>query len=277
MNSTSYNPIVQNGLDNLSALREAIAGKRLGLVTNPSAIDRNGHAAVDALAECGNIVAYYAPEHGIRGDLQNGVTFKDSVDERTGKMVYALYGKTAHLTRERIQGIDAILYDIQDVGSRAFSYLRTLAYLMQDCMELDLELIVLDRINPLGGEQVEGVMAEPELDKRWGFGVPMRFGLTTGEYARMVNAHYYEGQCRLTIIPCLNWRRDMMFEECGLFWVNPSPNLPSPNSALIYAGGVSFEQTNISGARGTTRPFEMYGAPFADGYKLSEKIGRAHV
>ena len=264
--------LVFNGLDNLSVIQDALRGRRAGLVTNPSAIDRSGRAAVDVLSECGNIIAFFAPEHGIRGDLQNGVRFEDSVDARTGKMVYALYGKTAHLTQERVEGLEVILYDIQDVGSRSFSYLRTLAYLIQDCIELDRELIVLDRINPLGGERYEGPLPEPEYDKRWGYGVPMRFGLTIGEYAKVVNARYFNKQCRLTVIPCRNWRRDMMFEDCGLFWCNPSPNLPSPTSALVYAGTVPFEQTSVSGARGTTRPFEMVGAPYADGYKIAEKL-----
>ena len=271
------NGLVYNGLDNHSAIREALRGRRAGLVTNPSAIDRQGHAAVDVLLECGNIVAYFAPEHGIRGDLQNGVRFDDSVDPRTGKMVYALYGKTAHLTPERVEGIDAILFDIQDVGSRAFSYLRTLAYLIQDCIELDRELIVLDRINPLGGEQVEGIVSEPEYDKRWGFGVAMRFGLTVGEYAKMVNARFFGNKARLTVIPCQNWQRSMMFEDCGLFWCNPSPNLPNPTGALIYAGAVPIGETSISEARGTTRPYEMFGAPFVDGYRIAEKLAQRNL
>ena len=263
---------VFNGLDSPSAIQEALRGRRAGLVTNPSAIDRSGRAAVDVLSECGNIVAFFAPEHGIRGDLQNGVRFEDSIDARTGKMVYALYGATAHLTKERVERLDAILFDIQDVGSRSFSYLRTLAFLIQDCIELDRELIVLDRINPLGGECYEGPLSEPEYDKRWGYGIPMRFGLTIGEYAKMVNARYFGNACCLTVIPCRNWRRDMMFEDCGLFWCNPSPNLPNPTSALIYAGAVSFGQTNVSEARGTTRPYEMFGAPFADGYKIAARL-----
>ena len=271
------NNLVCNGLDNLSAIHAALRGRPVGLVTNPSAIDRSGRVAVDVLSECCDIVAFFAPEHGIRGDLQNGVRFTDSVDMRTGKMVYALYGTTAHLTRERVEGLEVVLYDIQDVGSRAFSYLRTLAFLIQDCIELDRELIVLDRINPLGGEQYEGPLSEPEFDKRWGYGVPMRFGLTIGEYAKMVNARYFGNACRLTVIPCHNWRRDMMFDDCGLFWSNPSPNLPNPMSALIYAGAVAFGQTSVSEARGTTRPYEMFGAPYADGYRIAETLNKRNL
>ena len=264
---------VLNGLDNLPAVRDALRGRRAGLVSNPSAIDRLGRAAVDILAENCNITAFFGPEHGIRGDLQNGVTFTDGVDPKTGKKVFALYGRnSSHLTAERLEDVDVIIYDIQDVGSRAFSYLRTLAYLIEDCIAFDRELIVLDRINPLGGEVFDGLVAETEFDRRWGFGTTLRFGLTIGEYAKMVNARCFENRCRLTVVPCVNWRRDMMFEDCGMFWVNPSPNLPNPDSALIYAGTAAFGQTNISEARGTTRPYEMYGAPFADGYRIAEKL-----
>ena len=263
---------VLNGLDNQQAIREAVGSRRAGLVTNPSAIDRQAHAAVDVLPEICNITAFFGPEHGIRGDLQNGVSFTDGIDPKTGKKVFALYGKLSHLTAERLEDIDVIIYDIQDVGSRPFSYLRTLAFLMEDCIAFDRELIVLDRINPLGGECYEGPVSEAAFDKHWGYGVTMRFGLTVGEYARMVNKRYFENRCRLTVIPCMNWRRDMMFDDCGLFWVNPSPNLPNTPSALIYAGCAAFGQTSISEARGTTRPYEMYGAPFADGYKIADKL-----
>ena len=263
---------VLNGLDNRQAIREAVGSRRAGLVTNPSAIDRQAHAAVDVLPEICDITAFFGPEHGIRGDLQNGVSFKDGIDPKTGKKVFALYGKFSHLTAERLEDIDVIIYDIQDVGSRPFSYLRTLAFLMEDCIAFGRELIVLDRINPLGGESYEGPVSEAEFDKHWGYGVTMRFGLTVGEYARMVNKRYFENRCRLTVVPCVNWRRDMMFDDCGLFWVNPSPNLPNTPSALIYAGCAAFGQTSISEARGVTRPYEMYGAPFVDGYKIADQL-----
>ena len=264
---------VLNGLDNQQAIREAVGSRRAGLVTNPSAIDRQAHAAVDVLPEICNITAFFGPEHGIRADLQNGVTFQDGIDPRTGKKVFALYGKLSHLTAERLEDIDVIIYDIQDVGSRVFSFLDTLAVLIGDCITFDKELIVLDRINPLGGESFEGLVSEPEFDKHlWGWGVTTRFGLTVGEYARMVNARYFENRCRLTVIPCSNWHRNMMFADCGLFWINPAPNLPNPQSALIYAGSAAFGQTSVSEARGTTRPYEMYGAPFVDADKIAEKL-----
>lgn len=268
---------VLNGIDNLASCSEILRNRRLGLVCNPSAIDRDCRAVSDILNENFEIAAYFGPEHGIRGDYQNGIRFDDSIDTVTGKPVFALYGKTAHLTNERLTDIDTMVYDIQDVGSRAFSYLKTLAVLIQDCIEFDRELVVLDRINPLGGEAIEGLMAEPEYDHRWGYGIPLRFGLTTGEYAKMVNARYFENRCRLTVIPCVNWKRAMNFEECGLFWCNPSPNLPNLASALIYAGCAAFGQTSISEARGTTRPYEMYGTPSANGHKIAEKLNAMNL
>ena len=268
---------VLNALDTPSVIKEIVKDRKTGLVTNPSAIDRNANAAVDILEQILNITAYFAPEHGIRGTLQNGVTFTDQTDPRTGKPVYALYGRTSHLTAERLEDVDVIVYDIQDVGSRAFRYLRTLAYLIEDCINFDRELIVLDRINPLGGLTTDGIVPEEVFDKRWGFGVTSRFPLTTGEYALMVNKCYFGNNCRLKVIPCRNWKRDMMFEDCGFFWSNPSPNLPTPTSAVLYAGTASFGETNISEARGTTRPYEMFGAPGADGKLIADKLNALNM
>lgn len=268
---------VLNGIDNLAGYSEVLRNRRLGIVCNPSAIDRDGRAVADILNENFEVTAFFGPEHGFRGDYQNGVHFDDSVDPITGKPVYALYGKTARLTAERLTDICTIVYDIQDVGSKAFSYLRTLALLIEDLIELDRELVVLDRINPLGGVANEGPLAEPEMDRYWGYGVPARFGLTIGEYAKMVNARYFENRCRLTVIPCANWKRTMNFEDCGLFWCNPAPNLPNPTSALIYAGCVAFGQTSISEARGTTRPYEMYGSPAANGHKIADKLNALNL
>ena len=265
---------VLNGIDNIQALKDALRNRRAGLVTNPSAINRQGYTAADLLAVENKVEIFFAPEHGIRGDLQNGVTFDDTIDPVYGKRVYSIYGKNAHLTAERVQDLDVIIYDIQDVGSRAYSYLRTLAYLIEDCAKLDKELIVLDRINPLGLDKVEGCLSEEKLDKRWAFGVTQRFGLTHGEYARMVNKRYFNNACRLTVVECCNLKRDMMFDDLDMFWINPSPNLPMYHSALVYAGCVMFEQSNISEARGTSRPFEMYGAPFADAYKIADDLNK---
>ena len=270
------NPVL-NGIDDINAVKNALKNYKVGLVTNPSAINRQGYTVADLLAAEKRIEVFFAPEHGIRGDLQNGVQFDDTIDPVYGKKVYSIYGKNAHLTEERVKNIDAIVYDIQDVGSRPFSYLRTLAYLIEDCAKLNKELIVLDRINPLGLENFEGLIPEPELDKRWGYGVTQRFGLTHGEYARMVNKRYFNNACRLTVVECTNLKRDMMFEDFGMFWVNPAPNLPCFTSALLYAGCAAFGQTNISEARGTTRPYEMYGAPFVNAYKVADKLNKLNL
>ena len=272
-NKQMKNPVM-NGIDNIQAVKNALKNYKIGLVTNPSAIDRECRTVADLLAAENRVEVFFAPEHGIRGDLQNGVKFDDSIDPIYKKKVYSLYRPTLHLTEERVKDIDAIVYDIQDVGSRAFSYLRTLAFLIEDCAKLNKELIVLDRINPLGLEAVEGVMPEGDFDKRWGYGIPWRFGLTHGEYAKMVNKRYFNNACRLTVVPCSNLKRDMMFDDMDLFWSNPSPNLPNFTSALLYAGCTQFGQTNISEARGTTRPYEMYGAPFVDAYKVAAELNK---
>ena len=268
---------VLNGIDNTNDLKNALKNYKIGVVTNPSAINRSGYMLADLLAAENRVEVFFAPEHGIRGDLQNGVKFDDTIDPVYGKKVYSIYGANAHLTEERVRNIDAIVYDIQDVGSRPYSYLRTIAFLIEDCAKLNKELIILDRINPLGLESFEGVMPEEAMDKRWGYGVSQRFGLTHGEYARMVNKRYFNNACRLTVVKCSNLKRDMMFDDFNMFWSNPSPNLPNFTSALLYAGCAAFGQTNISEARGTTRPYEMYGAPFVDAYKVADKLNKLNL
>ena len=268
---------VMNGIDNINAIKNALKNYKVGLVTNPSAINIQGFTAADLLASENLVEAFFAPEHGIRGDLQNGVTFDDTIDPVYGKKVYSIYGKTARLTADRVKDIDAIVFDIQNIGSRPYSYLRTMAYLIEDCAKLDKEFIVLDRVNPLGLEKFEGIVSESEFDRRWGFGVTQRFGLTNGEYARMVNKRYFNNACRLTVVPCSNLKRNMMFNDFNMHWVNPSPNIPNFASALIFAGCAAFEQSSIAEARGTTRPCEMYGTPWADAYKIADKLNQLNL
>ncbi len=266
------NDQVMNGIDNINAVKNALKNRKVGLVTNPSAISIQGYTVADLLASENLVEAFYAPEHGIRGDLQNGVTFDDTIDPVYGKKVYSIYGKTARLTEDRVKDIDTVVFDIQNIGSRPYSYLRTMAYLMDDCIKLNKEFIVLDRVNPLGLEKFEGIVSEEEFDKRWGYGVTQRFGLTNGEYAKMVNKRYFNNACRLTVVECCNLKRDMMFGDFNMYWINPSPNIPTFESALIFAGCAAFEQSSIAEARGTTRPFEMYGVPGADAYKIAGKL-----
>ncbi len=262
---------VCNGIDNLKEHAEVFRGKRIGLMTNPAGIDREANATLDVLAANCRLTTLFAPEHGVRGALQNGAHVEDCVDIPTGFPCYTLYGSKNRLRAEHLEEVDIMAFDLQDVGSRAFTYLKALTKVMEDCIALDKPLAVFDRINPLGGA-VEGVMAEPEFDRKWIWGVPVRFGLTAGEYAKMVNRRYFDDACRLTVIPCSGWSRDMFFDDCGLFWINPTPNLPNPTSALIYAGTAWIGQTNLSEARGTTRPYEMYGAPYIDGVKLEKRL-----
>ncbi len=263
---------VLNGIDRLKEKGEILRGKRIGLVTNPSGVARNLQATLDILAKNFRLTALFAPEHGVRGNYQNGACFTDTKDPQTGIPVFALYGHTPRLSAERLAEVDLVAWDIQDIGSRGFSYFRTLGMLMEDCIAFDRPLVIFDRINPIGGEAVEGILPDPAFEKNWGYGLPARFGLTTGEYARFINAKYFGGACRLDVIPCSGWKRSMYGDDCGLQWINPSPNIPNVTSALIYAGCAAFGQTNVSEARGTTRPYEMYGAPFIDGMKLARRL-----
>lgn len=263
----------RNGIDNLKSYGQLLQGKRLGLITNQTAVSLEMESVIDILAVKFNLVALFALEHGIRGVSQNGVQIADEQDKKTGLPVYSLYGKNRHFLPEWMDKIDAVVFDLQDIGGRPFSYLPALADIMEDCIKFDRALIILDRINPLGGA-LEGVLPDPEFDRSWGYGVPLRFGLTIGEYARWINGRYFHNDCRLDVAPCSGWDRSKFASDCNLQWINPAPNIPCENAALIYAGGCMFGQTNVSEARGTTRPYEMFGAPYIDGGRLADDMNR---
>lgn len=262
--------MVRNGIDNLTPYRRQLAGKRLGLVTNPSGITRQLAASIDILAARFNLVRLFGPEHGVRGDRQAGEAVQDDRDPRWQIPVFSTYGRP--LTPAMLDGLDAMLFDLQDIGVRYYTYIHTLNDLMRDCAQAGLPLIVLDRINPLGGECLEGTL----LDERFASfvgrtAIPVRHGLTIAEYALYLN-HTYQIGCELTVIPCAGWQRRYLFEETGLPWVNPSPNMPSARTAALFCGTCLIEGTNLSEGRGTTTPFELVGAPFLDGTVLAERM-----
>lgn len=265
-------PPVRNGIDNLADYAHLLQNRRLGLLTNPSGVSRGLRSTLDILAENFRLLAIFGPEHGVRGTLQNGVSITDEVDVATGVPVYSLYGRKRNISPEQAAELDAVVYDIQDIGARPFSFLGNITRLIEDCLTYDKELIILDRINPIGGA-VEGIMPEAKtLNIGFGYDVPWRFGITIGEYARWVNQRHRGGRCRLTVVPCSGWQRRMYASDCGLQWINPTPNIPNEIAALIYAGFCMFGQTNVSEARGTTRPYEMYGAPYIDGPALARQM-----
>lgn len=260
---------ILNGIDNLPQYASLFRNRRLGLITNPSGVTRDLRATADILAEQFNLTTLFGPEHGIRGDAQAGISVGDTLDSVLNIPVYSLHGKTHHICDEAFDRIDALVYDIQDVGCRFYTYIYTLAFAMQDAKQHNIPVIVLDRINPLGNELREGIILDTEHFASFvgEYPMPARYGLTVGEYARYIN-DTFDIHCDLTVVPCSPHPRSARFSDFGLPWVAPSPNIPTPETALAYVGTCLFEGTNLSEGRGTTHPFELIGAPFIDAPKL---------
>jgi uncharacterized protein YbbC (DUF1343 family)/CubicO group peptidase (beta-lactamase class C family) len=254
--------------DGFSALRN----KRVGLVTNHTGRARDGATTIDLIFKAKDVklVALFSPEHGIRGVLDANVP--SATDEKTGLPIHSLYGETRRPTAETLDGLDVIVVDIQDIGARFYTYTTTMAYVLEETARKQLPVIVLDRPNPIDGVQIEG----PMLDKaQFGFtgymSMPIRHGMTMGELARLFNSENKIG-ANLTVVELRNWRRDAWFDETGLPWINPSPNMRNLIQATLYPGIGAFESTNISVGRGTDTPFEQIGAPWIDGVELSEAL-----
>lgn len=263
---------VKCGIDVLKEQVNKIEGLKIGLITNYTAVDVSLRSTIDILNEMGELRYLFSPEHGVRGDLQAGVHVLDYVDERTGIKVYSLYGQTKKPTAEMLKDVDVLIFDIQDVGVRYYTYLYTMAYAMEAASELDKKFIVLDRPNPIGGLQVEGNVLDTRFSSFVGmYPIPIRYGLTIGELALLINEEFGIG-CDIEVIAMEGWKRDMYYDETGLLWINPSPNIPSLDAAVLYGGVCLFEGTNISEGRGTTRPFEIIGAPWLDPYKLADEM-----
>jgi uncharacterized protein YbbC (DUF1343 family) len=238
----------------------------VGLVTNHTGIDREGRSDIDLLFEhpAVDLVALYAPEHGIRGDAQDGVIIASDVDERTGIPIHSLYGATRAPTNEMLEGIDVLLFDMQDIGARYYTYVSTMALAMEAAGANSIPFVVLDRPNPIRGDVVQGNVLDPDFSTFVGmFPVPMRHGMTPGELARLYVAEFGI-DVELSVVPVAGWSRDLPFDETGLPWVAPSPNMPSLQSALAYPGTCLFEGTNLSVGRGTDRAFQWIGAPWLD-------------
>ncbi|HKE13691.1 MAG TPA: DUF1343 domain-containing protein [Kofleriaceae bacterium] len=273
---------VRTGLERLlDGEGPRLAGRRLGLIANPTTVDPDLVHAVDRLVGAGlGLVALYGPEHGLRGDAQYMEAVGEARDRRTGLPVYSLYGHTeASLSPapETLAGLDTLLFDIQDVGSRYYTYAATMVLAMRACARAGVEVVVLDRPNPIGGELVEGGAVETGFGSFVGLlSVPNRHGLTVGELARMVREQE-RLDLELTVVPMDGWRRDMRYADTGLPWVLPSPNMPTEDTALVYPGMCLLEGSEISEGRGTTRPFELAGAPFVDAYALADELAAAEL
>ena len=251
-----------------------IAGRRVGLVTNPTGVDSCLRPTADRLhAEpATELAALFGPEHGIRGDAEDGVAVGDEVDRRTGVPAISLYGSNRELQGSMLEGIDVLLFDVQDVGARFYTYLYTMSEAMKACAVCGVPFVLLDRPNPVGGELMEGNILDPAFSSYVGrYPIPVRYGLTIGEVATLFNEAHGIG-AELEVVELRGWKRSMSWEETGLPWVAPSPNMPTPQTAALYPGTCFFEGTNLSEGRGTTRPFELIGAPFVDGFALADAM-----
>jgi uncharacterized protein YbbC (DUF1343 family) len=249
---------------------DRVAGKTIGVIANPTTVDRELRHGIDLLdaREEVDIAILFGPEHGLRASAQDLIEVGDDADPITGLPVRSLYGPTRVPTEEMLEGLDAVVFDIQDVGSRYYTYIWTMAHAMEACARDDVELIVLDRPNPIDGVHVEGNLIEGSYLSFVGlYPIPNRHGMTAGEIARLVNDEFGV-ECRLSVVEMKGWRRSEWFDDTGLPWVMPSPNMPTLETATVYPGACLIEGTNLSEGRGTTRPFEIMGAPWIDGTKL---------
>ena len=254
-----------------------LQGKRVGLVTNPSGIDNNLKSTVDILNEAPGVrlVALFGPEHGVRGNAHAGDAVGDEVDPATGVKMYSLYGKTHKPTPEMLRDIDVLVYDIQDIGCRSYTFYATMGVCMEACAECGKEFMVLDRPNPLGGNKVEGNLVE---DGYFSFvskyRIPYLYGLTPGELAQLLNEEgHIKGHARLTVIPMEGWTRDMKFRDTGMPWVAPSPQIPAPENAFFYpVSGILGELYIFNTGIGYTLPFETFAAAWIDAEQLAKRM-----
>ena len=262
----------QNGIDVLHGEGYArLRGMRVGLITNQSGIDRAGNPTIDLLRSAPSVTlaALFSPEHGIRGTLDEDVD--DSVDPVTGLPVFSLYGERRAPSREQLAALDALVFDVQDVGARFYTYISTMGLAMQAAAEAKVKFVVLDRVNPIGGTLVEGPLPEGPAEFTAWHSLPVRHGMTAGELARMFRAEL-SIEVDLDVVPVRGWKREQYQDEAGLAWVNPSPNMRSLRAAALYPG-VGLVESAVSVGRGTPTPFEVVGAPYVDGARLIAELG----
>jgi uncharacterized protein YbbC (DUF1343 family) len=272
---------VTTGLERLlDRIRGGAIRGRIGLVSNPASVDAALAHAADRLARDPGVTlaALFGPQHGYRSDLQDNMIETPHAEDRARRIpVYSLYSETREPTAAMLQGLDLLVIDLQDVGTRIYTFVYTMANCLRACARHGVKAIVCDRPNPIGGATVEG----PILREGWTsfvgqFQIPMRHGMTIGELARLFNDHFGIG-ADLEVVPMEGWRREMYFDHTGLPWVIPSPNMPTLDTTIVFPGAVLFEGTNISEGRGTTRPFELLGAPWIDGERLVEAMNRRQL
>lgn len=267
---------VKNGIDNIREYNYLFKNKRIGLVTNTTGINKNYKSTVDIINDLYNLEILFSPEHGLRGEMQAGEKVNNYIDKITGKPVISLYGDKKVPSDDEFKKIDILIYDIQDLGIRYYTYIYTMYLCMKACSYNKVKFVILDRINPLGGQLIEGNILDSKYNSFVGMlPIPNIYSLTVGELASYIN-DTENIKCDLNVIPVKGWKRGVTFCETDLPWIPPSPNIPTLDSALIYGGTCLFEGTNVSEGRGTTKPFEIIGAPWIDCNKLSEYLNESN-
>jgi len=272
--------VVKTGLEVLLEERPSrLKGARIALIANHASVDSRLSHSIDLFyaRKDFRLMVILGPEHGARGEAQDQIEMDDSSDGATGLPVYSLYGKFLIPTREMIRDVDTVVFDLQDIGSRYYTYIYTMAYAMQACARDGKRMVVLDRPNPINGTTVQGNVLDPSYSSFVGlYPLAVRHGMTSGELALLMNKEFHIG-CRLEVVAMKGWRRSMWFDRTGLPWVMPSPNMPTLETADVYPGGCLIEGTNLSEGRGTTRPFEVIGAPYMKPRPLVEKLEKERL
>jgi len=264
--------MVKPGINMIDNYLDSFKGKRIGLITNSTGVDMNLRPSIDILNEKTNLVALFSPEHGVRGDLQAGEHLDTYIDPLTGITVYSLYGATRKPTKEMMDKLDVLAFDIQGVGARFYTYLYTMAYAMMACKEERKKMVVFDRPNPVNGVEVEGNILDIEYRSFVGYyPIPQRFGLTIGELACFFNEEF-DIHCDLEIIKMDGYNRKMDYSDTGLHWVIPSPNIPYVETPYYFLATCIFEGTNLSEGRGTAKPFHMIGSPYLKSELIIKEI-----
>ena len=265
------------GIDQIADYLELFKDKKVGLITNQSGVNSDYVSSIDVMNEYTNLVSLFAPEHGIRGNANEGTTIGDTYDSKTGIKVNSLYGSTLSPTKEMLDEIDILCFDIQDVGARFYTYIYTMSNAMIECAKYNIPFVVFDRPNPINGVTVEGNILNMDYSSFIGkYPLVQRHGMTVGELATMFNIEFGIG-CDLTVIKMKNYNRNLYLDETEFPWVNPSPNIPQIETAVVYPGTCVFEGTNLSVARGTTKPFQWIGAPYIDSEQWADELNKLNL
>lgn len=263
---------VRLGIDNIDQYQHLFTGKRVGLITNQTGVNSQLQSTIDVLYEKTDLIALFSPEHGLRGNAEAGADIAAATDMRTGLPIYSLYGDTKKPTAQMLENIDVLCFDIQDVGTRFYTYMSTMALAMESAKEQNKLFVVFDRPNPIGGLAVEGPVLKSGFESFIGmYPIPIRHGLTMGELALLFNKQFGI-ECNLQVVKLSGWQRNMFWQDTGLPWVMTSPNIPTPETALVYPGTGLLGATNISEGVGTTRPFELVGAAWLNAAAAADRL-----